>query len=606
MKRVIIVAILVLMLIFPVAFGSAQGSIFIAHPHPLVADEQAFLIAQDGTYPYAKLFTTGFSGNAHLQKGYAELVYTANLLAPYGSHAAIEILNSSGHLLNESSGNAWYLRDYFNFTFSSDSGYVVLLFYNHTLQAQINVFEKAANTTVAYGELYFNETGLPQNYSWSVSYHVSSSSINSTLFSTNNSIKITLPLGTIVDYSLTAKNYSAIEGSHGTVTVRSLTVLNITFSKILRHGEYVVEFHESGLPVNTPWTVFFNFSYNTSISDNISFLVPNGSFSYSVPPILGYVSDPANGPVTIDGSNKVIDVTFGPNNNYSVNSIGVGVFPQGMIYDSINNTVWVTNQYSNSVSIISASSNAVIANILVGSLPNTVAWDSDNNTIYIADSGSNSVSVISAISNTLVANISVGQTPEGITYDPVNNEVYVASSESNTIYVISGNSNQVIKVITVGNYPDAAAYNPENNCVYVADSSGSVSVISGLSNSVVATIITGKYTYALAYDPLSNVVFAANANSNNVSVISCSDNSIIGSIDVGRNPTALAYDPTNNTLFVANDEFGVQVFSGASYTMIESLDIGSGPYDMVYDSNSNSIYVTDVNEDAIVVISAAT
>jgi YVTN family beta-propeller protein len=70
-----------------------------------------------------------------------------------------------------------------------------------------------------------------------------------------------------------------------------------------------------------------------------------------------------------------------------------GISPYGVAFDSSNGDVYVTNFYSDSVSVINGATNTVIAGITVGLSPYGVAFDSSNGDVYVANEGSDSVSV---------------------------------------------------------------------------------------------------------------------------------------------------------------------------------------------------------------------
>jgi len=79
--------------------------------------------------------------------------------------------------------------------------------------------------------------------------------------------------------------------------------------------------------------------------------------------------------------------------------------------------VYVANNGSNSVSVIDAAGNAVVATIPVGNVPYGIAVDPSGTRVYVANNGSNSVSVIDAASNAVVATIPVGDGPVGVVVD---------------------------------------------------------------------------------------------------------------------------------------------------------------------------------------------
>ena len=111
----------------------------------------------------------------------------------------------------------------------------------------------------------------------------------------------------------------------------------------------------------------------------------------------------------------------------------------GIAYDS-KGEIFVANGDFDLVSVISDSTNTVVATIPVGSVPYGVAYDSGKGEIFVANHGADSVSVISDSTNTVIANVTLENQPQGIAYDSGKREIFVTYSESNRISVISDSS----------------------------------------------------------------------------------------------------------------------------------------------------------------------
>jgi len=117
---------------------------------------------------------------------------------------------------------------------------------------------------------------------------------------------------------------------------------------------------------------------------------------------------------------------------------------------------YVTNEGSNSVSVIDTATNTVVGSpITVGSQPIGIAITPNGAYAYVTNTGSNSVSVIDTATNTVVGNpISVGSYPYDIAITPNGAYAYVTKEGSNSISVIDTATNTVVgNPISVGNRP---------------------------------------------------------------------------------------------------------------------------------------------------------
>ena len=123
---------------------------------------------------------------------------------------------------------------------------------------------------------------------------------------------------------LFAGNYTLTVSSPGlvgyTATVDLLPFETRYLNVTLAPKSYGITFIENGLTNSTSWSVTLNGTTKSSSSSNITFLVPNGTYSYSIAPISGYtiLSMPGynetTGSLTVNGYNLSYPVTFLHNN----------------------------------------------------------------------------------------------------------------------------------------------------------------------------------------------------------------------------------------------------------------------------------------------------
>jgi YVTN family beta-propeller protein len=276
-----------------------------------------------------------------------------------------------------------------------------------------------------------------------------------------------------------------------------------------------------------------------------------------------------------------------------------GLDPYGAAFDSTNGDVYVTDAYSDTVSVISGTTNTVIATIPVGADPYGAVFDSTNGDIYVTNSGSTYVSVISGSTNTIVAEIPGELGLYGGTFDTSNGDVYVTDARafpyvSDDVEVISGATNAVVAFIHVGSDPYSATFDPTNGDIYVTNSgSHNVSVISGATNQVVSSVPVGSSPWGVTYDSTTASVYAVNQGSDNVSVISTSTNKVVATVPVGSGPSGAAFDSTNGEIYVANN-YGanVTVISGSTNKGVATVSV-LNPLGEVFDPTNGEVYVTN-------------
>lgn len=171
------------------------------------------------------------------------------------------------------------------------------------MTSNFTVNNKPVNVSVEYYLVTYSvtitETGLPAGTMWSVNL------TNGTNYtSTSSSLTFKAPNGTY-DYTLytSAANYI---GASGNFTVNGAPVSKaVTFDY-----SYVVTFTETGLPAGTSWSVTVNGSKLSSTTSTISLREINGTYSYTVAGVPGYMLASYSGSFTVKGASVSITLSF--------------------------------------------------------------------------------------------------------------------------------------------------------------------------------------------------------------------------------------------------------------------------------------------------------
>jgi YVTN family beta-propeller protein len=293
-----------------------------------------------------------------------------------------------------------------------------------------------------------------------------------------------------------------------------------------------------------------------------------------------------------------------------------GTIPYGIAYNSANNNMYVANLDSSTVSVISGSTDSVIATILVGRVPIGIAYAPPNNKLYVTNLSSNDVYVINGATNKVIKNIPVGINPLGIAYNPSNNNVYVTNIGDGTITVINTSTDTVVSTIELVNIvspppaitnPVFFAYSPANVAMYVG-ASGQVSVIHSVSNADVKDSRMpppdqDSQAAGLAYNNNNNRVYVSAYDSNSVVRINPDTNDFEGTaIPVGMQPIGIVYNPINKNMYVANSGSNTVSVIGPTNSVIATIPTGLNPIEIAYNSDNRHIYVTNSGSNTVSVI----
>jgi len=236
---------------------------------------------------------------------------------------------------NASSGDCW----------SNGTTYVPSPQFGNVTVNGSSVTEAIAFAPLAFYNLTFVASGLPNGTNWSVSIYNDSTGWEWN-GSANLSVTFLVPNGT---YNFSVENVTNGSALYvpapmsGTVVVDgAAAVVDVAFSAV---ALYNVSFVESGLPNGTFWFVELTggaagWAANGSCNTTVSFLVPNGTYGFTIGGSFPdgfwnlsglYTPSPAAGNLTVAGANVSVDVSFTAEALYSVTFSEIGL-PNGTFW----------------------------------------------------------------------------------------------------------------------------------------------------------------------------------------------------------------------------------------------------------------------------------
>ena len=321
---------------------------------------------------------------------------------------------------------------------------------------------------------------------------------------------------------------------------------------------------------------------------------------------------------------------------------GVGSRPQGIAVSPDGKYLYVANYGDNTVSVIDAATNSVIATVTVGTAfpcngecgPSGLTVAPDGSRVYVTDSGfqpafnadgsiayyfpETTVSVIDTATYTVTNTIEVGQLPVSVVVSPDGKRVYVGYPGGPTpVRVIDTDTNTVISETTNLWGSSALAVSPDGKHVYVAGlhQYDAVSVIDTTSNTVepLASLPGGASASAIAISPDGTRLYVTSqdwtSSSSSLSVLDAADGAVIATIplsthsDDGQPSQGVAVSPDGKRVYVVDPSTdSVLEVDTATNTVTGSIPVGDGPQAVVVSPDGKHLYVTNGNDDTVSVI----
>ncbi|MCI4321590.1 MAG: hypothetical protein L3K05_04705, partial [Thermoplasmata archaeon] len=119
-------------------------------------------------------------------------------------------------------------------------------------------------------------------------------------------------------------------GPTGQVLAANQFTASLTIVTLAGLGQYAVNFTERGLAAGQSWSVVANGGTYTSSTPSIVVAQPDGSVTFTVPPVLGYTAAPNASSVPVDGSVVAVAIVFTPlPPTFGVNFVQSGL-PSGL------------------------------------------------------------------------------------------------------------------------------------------------------------------------------------------------------------------------------------------------------------------------------------
>jgi YVTN family beta-propeller protein len=277
--------------------------------------------------------------------------------------------------------------------------------------------------------------------------------------------------------------------------------------------------------------------------------------------------------------------------------------------------VYVANNGDNTVSVISTTTNTVVATVPVGVNPWGLAITPNGAFAYVTNLGDNTVSVINTNTNTIVATVSAGAGPAGVAITPNGTFAYVANSVDNTVSVVNTATNSVVGTVPVGPGPSGLAITPNGAFAYVVNSDNTVSVINTATNTVVATVSVpgcgfGNDGPGLSITPNGASVYVSKA-CGEIGVINTATNTVVatfsttGTTGPGPNLYFVGFAPNGAFAYAAVGGFSYVSVFDTSNTVVAKVPVGAFPVDVAVTPDGSLAYVTNNHSNTVSVIDTA-
>jgi len=291
--------------------------------------------------------------------------------------------------------------------------------------------------------------------------------------------------------------------------------------------------------------------------------------------------------------------------------------------------VFVTNEDSDSVTIIDSGTDSVIATVPAGKRPRGVRLSPDGTRLFVAVSGSpkggpgvdetklpppdrraDGIAVIDVATLEPVKTLRGGNDPEAFAVSNDGKTVYVSNEDAGTLSVVDVETGKLVDSVRVGAEPEGVTMRPDGKAVYVtSEATGTVAVLDAGRNRVVATIHTGKRPRSTVFTRDGAKAYVPAEAGGTVTVVDTKTNKPIKTsavTDSGAKPMGTAISPDGKWVYLTNGRGGtLSIIDTGRDSIVASLHVGARPWGVAVTPDGKKVYTANGPSNDLSVVDAS-
>lgn len=296
--------------------------------------------------------------------------------------------------------------------------------------------------------------------------------------------------------------------------------------------------------------------------------------------------------------------------------------------------VFVTNEGSDSLTVIDGSTNQATATWPVGKRPRGLAGAPDGKHLYVALSGSpaagpgvdekslppadksaDGIGVVDLARQKVERVIAGVSDPEQVTVSPDGTRLFVASEDTGAAVIVRISDGKVQKKVDVGGEPEGVGISASAGLYGVTSEEANTVALLGLKDSkLIATVPVGKRPRDLVFSADGTLLFVPGESDASLTVIDVGSRKPTQTLHVaspGARPKGIAISPDGAHVYLSTGRGGhIDVLDTKTLKFIASIAVGARPWGIglspdgryLYSANGPSNDVSVVDTQALRVI----
>jgi DNA-binding beta-propeller fold protein YncE len=162
----------------------------------------------------------------------------------------------------------------------------------------------------------------------------------------------------------------------------------------------------------------------------------------------------------------------------TIKTIDVEGGPDGILFDSFNERVWVFSHRAPNATVIDAKDGSVVGTVDLGGAPEQAVTDGKGH-IYVDLEDKDQIAVVDAAALKPVARYELagkGGGPGGLALDDKHHILFAACHEPATMVILNADDGKIISTLPIGKGVDGAAFNPDTMEAFSSQGDGTLTI----------------------------------------------------------------------------------------------------------------------------------
>ena len=298
-----------------------------------------------------------------------------------------------------------------------------------------------------------------------------------------------------------------------------------------------------------------------------------------------------------------------------------------IVWPTHGDLIYVSNEDSGDISIISTATHQVVATLDVGRRPRGIKISNSGDRVFVALSGSpkcpptlpdeecakletdkshDGIAIVDVRNGKLDRVLPGGSDPEQFDLSKDGRRLFVSNEDSNQTTIVDIDSSEVIRTIDVGREPEGVRVSPDGKLVYItAETDHNVTVMDSITGAIIASIKVGLRPRDAIFSPDGSRAYVSSELGHSIAVIDVAGHEVLSTIalDETAKPVGMVIRSDGKRLYVANGRGKtVSEIDLDTLQILRSVEVGPRSWGIALGTDERFLYTANGPSDDVSVI----